>query len=50
LEFEDSKEDAKSGSVGEEQQVPPSQAEMTPPIVLTNEANLIILQKQLKRN
>jgi hypothetical protein len=47
LEFEDNREDPNSIKDGEQQQVPPSQAGHPPPIVLT-EANLILLQKQLK--
>jgi hypothetical protein len=48
MEFEDSKEDPNNVNDGEQQQVPPSQADRLPPTVLTTETNLIILQKQLK--
>jgi hypothetical protein len=48
MDFENSKEDPNSGNDGEQQQIPPSQAGRPPPLVLTNETNLIILQKQLR--
>jgi hypothetical protein len=48
MEFADSKENTQNGDVGEQRQLPPSQAGSPPPIVLTTETNLILLQKQLK--
>lgn len=45
MEFADSKENTHNGDVGEQRQLPPGQAGSPPPIVLTAETNLILLQK-----